>query len=208
MTRAAGPPAEVTELLRRWSNGDERALEQLMPLVYDELRRIARRQLRRETPDQALAPTALVHELYLRFVGQHRAGWQNRAQFFAVAAHLMRRVIVDHARAEHARKRGGSAVHVMLQEADPLTPAGGPDAEAHAADMLAIDAALERLAAIDVEQARIIELRFFAGMTIEETAAVLKRSPRTVKREWRLAKAWLYRELGPGATPRAPRASA
>jgi RNA polymerase sigma factor (TIGR02999 family) len=196
MNTVAARQSSITDLLLRWSDGDARALDRLMPLVYDELRRIARRQLRRESPDQALAPTALVHELYLRFVDQRRAAWQNRAHFFAVAAHLMRRVIVDHARTEHARKRGGSAVHVMLEEHD--TGALGPDdgVEARAADMLAIDAALDRLTVIDAEQARIVELRFFAGMTIEETAHVLKRSPRTVKREWRLAKAWLYRELG------------
>ena len=197
MTTHASRQASITDLLLRWSDGDHHALQQLMPLVYDELRRIARRQLRRESPDQALAPTALVHEVYLRFVDQHRAGWHNRAQFFAVAAHLMRRVIVDHARAQHAGKRGGSAVHVVLQDDDPQTLAQVPPAEAHAADMLAIDGALERLAALDADQARIIELRFFAGMTIEETALVLKRSPRTIKREWRLAKAWLHRELGP-----------
>ncbi len=187
---------EITDLLLQWGGGNEDALARLMPLVYGELRRIARTQLRRESPGQTLQPTALVHEVYLRFVDQHRAGWHNRSQFYAVAAHLMRRVIVDHARAQHAQKRGGSAIHVMLEEGGP-TPVDGLDAEAHAADMLAIDAALERLGAIDADQARIVELRFFAGMTIEETALVLKRSPRTVKREWRLAKAWLFRELGP-----------
>ena len=200
MPRVAPGPDGITDLLLAWSGGDERALSRLMPLVYAELRRIARVQLRRESPGQTIQPTALVHEVYLRFVDQQRAGWQNRAQFFAVAAQLMRRVIVDHARARQAEKRGGSAVHVALQEAHEggaRPPDAGAEA-AHAADMLAIDAALDRLTAIDADQARIIELRFFAGMTIEETAHVLKRSPRTIKREWRLAKAWLYRELGPG----------
>lgn len=198
MTQAAPDPDGITDLLLAWSAGDERALSRLMPLVYAELRRIARVQLRRESPGQTIQPTALVHEVYLRFVDQQRAGWQNRAQFFAVAAQLMRRVIVDHARARQAEKRGGSAVHVALQEADENSARSADAEAAHAADMLAIDAALDRLTAIDADQARIIELRFFAGMTIEETAHVLKRSPRTIKREWRLAKAWLFRELGPG----------
>ncbi len=188
----SGSSPGVTDLLLRWGRGDQRALAELMPIVYAELRRIARGQLRRALPGQSLAPTALVHEVYLRFVDQDRAVWQNRAQFFAVAASLMRRVIVDHARARHAEKRGGSAVHVTIDQEGEL--AG--EAPHRAADVLAIDEALERLAAVDPEQARIIELRFFAGMTIEEAAHVLKRSPRTVKREWRLARAWLYRELG------------
>lgn len=190
-------PAGVTDLLLQWSAGDARALSQLMPLVYAELRRIARAQLRREARAHAIEPTALVHEVYLRLVDQDRAGWQNRAQFYAVAAQLMRRVIVDQARARQAGKRGGSAVHVVLQDVDALAaaPEGGGDA-AHAADVLAVDQALDRLAALDPDQARVIELRFFAGMTVAETAHVLGRSPRTIKREWRLAKAWLHRELG------------
>ncbi|MEX2271838.1 MAG: sigma-70 family RNA polymerase sigma factor [Vicinamibacterales bacterium] len=196
--RVTAASAGITDLLLQWGGGDHEALSRLMPLVYAELRRIARVQLRHEARGQTIQPTALVHEVYLRFVDQQRAGWQNRAQFFAVAAQLMRRVIVDHARARQAGKRGGSAVHVVLQDADEQSATEDARAEAtHAADMLAIDAALDRLTAIDPEQARIIELRFFAGMTIEETAHVLKRSPRTVKREWRLAKAWLFRELGP-----------
>jgi len=192
----SSPSSRITDLLLRWSEGDGRALSELMPLVYDELHRMARGQLRREMRDQTLAPTALVHEVYLRFVDQNRAGWQNRAQFFAVAAHVMRRVIVDYARARLSDKRGGGAIHVALDDVGEA----GAALEGQAADMLAIDAALERLAAIDPEQARIVELRFFAGMTVEETAHVLKRSPRTVKREWRLAKAWLFRELGPART--------
>ncbi|HUF23368.1 MAG TPA: sigma-70 family RNA polymerase sigma factor [Vicinamibacterales bacterium] len=199
---APASPSGITELLLQWGEGDKRALQKLMPLVYEELRRIARDQLRREVPGQTLEPTTLVHEVYLRFVDQQRAAWHNRAQFFAVAAYLMRRVIVDHARARYAEKRGGSAVHVALQDADEqqahATSGKASSPHSRTVDMLVVDAALERLAAIDPDQARIVELRFFAGMTVEETAHVLKWSPRTVKREWRLAKAWLYRELGSG----------
>lgn len=180
---------EVTELLARWSAGDEAALEQLVPLVYEECRRLAARQLRGERRDHTLNPTALVHELYLRLADQKRATWQTRAQFFAVAARLMRRILVDHARARHAQKRGASAIFITLSTATDV-----PE-DTSAADILAIDEALERLAAIDAEQVRIIELRFFAGLTVEETAHVLERSVRTIKREWQLARAWLYREL-------------
>jgi RNA polymerase sigma factor (TIGR02999 family) len=161
----------------------------LIPLVYAECRRIAGQQLRRERQEHTLDPTALVHELYLRLVDQQRATWENRAQFFGVAAQLMRRILVDHARARRAEKRGGSAVFVSL------TAAADTGDDARIADVLAIDDALERLAAVDAEQVRIIELRFFAGLSVEETAHVIGRSPRTIKREWRLAKAWLYREL-------------
>jgi RNA polymerase sigma-70 factor (ECF subfamily) len=181
--------SDVTGLLVRWSSGDPEALQQLIPLVYAECRRIAAQQLRREQREQTLDPTALVHELYLRLVDQQRATWENRAHFFGVAAQLMRRILVDHARARHAEKRGGSAVFVSL------TAAADTGDDSRIADVLAIDDALERLAAVDAEQVRIIELRFFAGLTVEETAHVLGRSARTVKREWRLAKAWLYREL-------------
>lgn len=197
---AARSSSDVTGLLLRWSDGDAAALPQLLPLVYAELRRIAGVQLRKGPRDQTLAPTALVHELYLRLVDQRRARWQSRAQFFGVAANLMRRVIVDHGRARRAGKRGGSAVRISLDQAldEGETGMASSPAARDVADVLAIDAALERLAAIDPEQARIIELRFFAGLTVEETAHVLKRSARTVKREWRLARAWLYRELKPG----------
>ncbi len=188
--------AQVTELLVRWSDGDRAALDQLVPLVYDECRRIAARQLARERAGHTLDPTALVHELYLRLVDQRSASWANRAHFFAIAARLMRRILVDHARARGAHKRGGSAVLLSLGAA------GGEGAsDDAAADVLAIDEALERLAAFDPEQVRIVELRFFAGLTVEETAAVLGRSPRTIKREWRVARAWLHQELR-GAAPR------
>lgn len=193
MTPQDGVPSsiDVTGLLVRWSQGDPEALERLMPVIYDECRRIAAGQLRREHRDHTLDPTGLVHELYLRLVDQRRATWANRAQFFGIAARLMRRVLVDYARARHADKRGGAATFVSLSAA-----AGTPD-DSGVADVLAVDEALERLATVDPEQVRIIELRFFAGLTVEETARLVGRSPRTVKREWRVAKAWLYRELRP-----------
>jgi RNA polymerase sigma factor (TIGR02999 family) len=192
--RAGEPTEDVTALLARWSRGDSDALDALMPIIYAECRRIAARQLALERRDHSLDPTALVHELYLRLVDQRRASWENRAQFFGVAARLMRRVLVDHARARHAEKRGGDAVFVSLDAA-----ADTPD-DSQAADVLAIDEALERLAAHDPEQVQIVELRYFAGLTVEETARVVGRSSRTVKREWRLAKAWLYQELRGGAS--------
>ena len=180
---------EVTELLLRWSEGDEAALERLMPLVYAECRRIAARQMRAEREQHTLSPTALVNELYLRMVQHQRATWTNRAQFFGIAAQLMRRVLVDHARARLTQKREGGRIAVSLAAADEVaTPS-------QITDVLAVDEALQRLGRIDPDQQRIVELRFFAGLTVEETAQVIGRSPRTVKREWRLAKAWLFREL-------------
>lgn len=186
---AEAQKTDVSRLLALWSEGKAGALEQLLPLVYAELHRIAGCQIGRERREHTLNPTALVHELYLRLVDQRRATWQNRAQFFALAARLMRRVLVDHARSRRADKRGGSAMHLSLEEV------GDQPGAAAVADVLAVDEALERLAEQDADQVRIIELRFFAGLTVEETAHVLERSPRTVKREWRLAKAWLHREL-------------
>ena len=181
-------PGDITTLLGRWSDGDGSALDALVPLIYDECRRIAARQLRREREDHTLDPTALVHELYLRLVDQRQATWANRAQFFGIAAQLMRRILVDHARAKYTAKRGGSATFVSLT-------ATTDEASDSVADVLAIGEALERLAEIDPDQVRIVEMRFFAGLTVDETAHVLGRSPRTVKREWQLAKAWLFREL-------------
>lgn len=188
---------EVTALLLRWSEGDMDALERLTPLVYDECRRIAARQLRGERVEHTLSPTALVHEMYLRLVDQHRATYRNRAQFFSIAARLMRRVLVDHARARLATKRDGGRTLLSLDAASEVP------AEPAIADVIAIDEALGRLARLDPEQERIVELRYFAGLTVEETAAVVGRSPRTVKREWQLARAWLFREMqlahaGPG----------
>ena len=187
--------ADVTQLLLRWSAGDADALERLLPLVYGELRRIASNQLRHERPDHTLAPTALVHELYIRLVDQRQASVQNRAHFFGLAAQLMRRILVDHARAQQADKRGGRITRISLDEM--LEEDGDPPAAngSAASDVLAIDEALGRLAALDPDQARVVELRFFGGLTVDETARVLERSPRTVKREWRLARAWLYRAL-------------
>jgi len=161
-----------------------------MPLVYDECHRIAARQMHRERDEHTLSPTALVNELYLRLVDQRRTTWANRAHFFGIAAQLMRRVLVDHARSRLAEKRHGERLMVSL---DAAAAAAAPTP---VADVLAIDDALNRLGRIDPDQQRIVELRYFAGLTVEETAAVVGRSPRTVKREWQLAKAWLFRELG------------
>jgi RNA polymerase sigma factor (TIGR02999 family) len=181
---------DVTALLLRWSEGDQDALQDVVPLVYDECRRIAARQLRRERSEHTLNPTTLVHELYLRLVDQTRANWKNRAQFFGIAAQMMRRILVDHARTRNAKKRDA---RVLVSLSDALEAPDDPCS----ADVLAIDEALGRLARLDPDQERIVELRFFAGLTIEETAHVIGRSPRTVKREWQLAKAWLFRELHP-----------
>ena len=190
MTEATPRDAtDVTALLVQWSRGDQAALERVMPHIYDECRRIALHQLRREHRDHTLDPTGLVHEAYLRMVDQRHATWENRAQFFGVVARVMRRVLVDYARAQHAEKRGGSTVLVSLREA------AQESRDSRVVDIVAIDDALLRLAVRDPEQVRIIELRFFAGLSVEETAGVLGRSPRTIKREWRLAKAWLYRVL-------------
>ena len=178
----------VTGLLVDWGRGDSAAFERLFAIVYGELRRVARRALRHERIGHTLQPTALVNELYLRLVVHRRGTWENRAQFFAVAAQIMRRVLVDHARAQLAAKRGGSLPRLSLSEAEDV-------GSEPAFEVLAIDRALIRLAGLDPEQARIVELRFFSGLTVEETAHVLGRSPRTIKREWRLAKAWLYGQL-------------
>jgi len=180
---------DVTELLLQWSSGSEAALQRLMPFVYDECRRIAERQMRGEREEHTLSPSALVNELYLRLVDQQRTTWSNRAHFFGIAAQLMRRVLVDHARARLAEKRLGGRLVVSLEAADDVATSSP------LTDLLGIDEALQRLGQIDPDQLRIVELRFFAGLTVDETAHVLGRSPRTVKREWQLAKAWLFREL-------------
>jgi RNA polymerase sigma factor (TIGR02999 family) len=181
---------DVTQLLVNWSNGDRAALEQLTPLVYDELRRLAGRYMRRERPGQTLQSTELVHEAYLRLIDQRSVHWQNRAHFFGIAAQMIRRILVDHARSRHARKRGGTACRVTLDEGVAAAP------ERHDLDLVALDEALNSLAAIDPQQGRIVEMRFFAGLSIEETAAALNISPATVKRDWTMARAWLFRELG------------
>ena len=186
-------PQQVTQLLVEWSNGDQDALEQLTPLVYGELRRLAGRYLRKERSDHTLQPTALVHEAYIRLIDQHNVRWQNRAHFFGVAAQMIRRILVDHARGRHAAKRGAMAPKLSLDEAIAL-----PDRKEF--DLVALDDALNGLAKIDPQQARIVELRFFTGLTVEETAEVLGISPATVKRDWVTAKAWLYRDISRSAS--------
>jgi RNA polymerase sigma factor (TIGR02999 family) len=178
----------VTELLVHWSRGDQEALNKLIPLVYDELHKLARRHLRRERSDHTLQTTALVHEAYLKLIDQREANWENRVQFFAVAAQLMRRILVDYARRHRASKRGGDVYKLSLDEA--LVPFEEKDAE-----LLVLDEALDRLATIDLQQSRVVELRVFAGLTLEETAQALNISPRTVRREWSMAKAWLHRQM-------------
>jgi RNA polymerase sigma factor (TIGR02999 family) len=178
----------VTELLADWSKGDQEALNKLIPLVYDELHKLASRYLRRERPDHTLQTTAVVHEAYLKLVNQRDANFENRLHFFAVAAQIMRRILVDYARRHHASKRGGDLYKLSLDEALVTSEEKG-------ADLLALDEALERLAAIDERQSRVVELRVFAGLTLEETAQALNISPSTVRREWSMAKAWLHKEI-------------
>lgn len=183
------PGNDVTELLIRWNAGDESALDALMPVVYRELQQIAHRYLRRESPDHTLQTTALVNEAYLKLIEQRNANWQNRAHFFAVAAQAMRRILVDYARERLAGKRGGSVEKISL----------GDDAIdvsiARAEELLLLDEALKKLHAFDPARSRVVELRYFGGLSVEETAAALDISDRTVERHWRVAKAWLYREL-------------
>ena len=181
-------PNEITEQLIAWSKGDDAALEQLIPAVYQELRRMADHYLRGEDSGHSLQPTALVHEAYLRLIDQTKVEWQNRAHFFGVAAQMMRRILIDHAKAKHRVKRGGTAVKVMLDENVNFT-------QERASELLALDDALQSLARIDERKSRIVELRYFGGLTVEETAQVLGISDKTVMRDWNLAKAWLYREL-------------
>jgi len=187
-------PEPVTALLKRWRQGDSAALEKLVPLVYSELRRIAARQLRRERPNHTLQPTALVHEVYLKLVDQHRIEWQNRAQFFGIAAQLIRRILVDHVRNRRTAKRGGGTLTVALDDA-----VSEPAREN--IDLVKLDDALLSLAAKDEQQSRVVELRFFGGLSIEETAEVLRISPSTVKRDWAAAKAWLYRDMSTRFSP-------
>src|SRR6476619_1107530 len=183
-------PAEpdVTALLCRWSEGDEKAPEQLVPLVYQELRDLARRYLQRERGDHTLQPTALVHEAYLRMVDQSRIQWQNRAQFFGIAAQLMRRILVDHARAHIAEKRGGQVERISLEDAQ-ISP------EERAAELVELDAALTELAAVDLRKSRIVELRFFGGLSIDETAEAMGVNSATVRRDWTVAKTWLHHRI-------------
>ncbi len=190
-TRGFGMPqtsSNVTDLLIGWSNGDKAALDALMPVVYDELHRQASRYLRRERVGHTLQTTALIHEAYLRLIDQRNVHWQNRAHFYGIAAQLMRRILVDHARSKKRAKRGGSDVRISLTDETLKSPGQNFDIEV-------LDEALERLTAIDAQQSRIVELRFFSGLTVEETAEVLSISPATVKRDWSMAKAWLHREV-------------
>jgi RNA polymerase sigma-70 factor (ECF subfamily) len=185
-------PQNVTKLLVQWSKGDRGALEALVPLVYDELRRLARFYLKQEKQNHTLSSTALVHEAYLRLVNQKDVTWQNRAHFFGVAAQMMRRILVDHARRHGYAKRGGGAMTLALDEA-VATP------QRREVDLVALDDALDSLAKLDERQSRMVELRYFGGLSIEETSEVLGVSAPTVKREWASARAWLYREISRGS---------
>lgn len=181
---------QITALLTAWSAGRQEAFDELLPLVYDELKRVAARYMTKEARGHMLQATALVHEAYLRLIDQRRVQWRNRAHFFAVSASLMRRILVDHARARNAGKRGAGVAHVLL--VDDLAEARPP---VDGLDLLRLDDALRRLAALDPQQARIVELRYFGGLTIEETAHVAGVSSATVAREWTIAKAWLRNEM-------------
>ena len=189
-------PQEITALLLAWGNGDKAALGQLMPLVYDELRRIAHRYLGRERVGHTLQSAALVNEAYLKLIGERQMDWQNRAHFFAVAAQLMRMILVDYARTRNRDRRGGGAQRVSLEDALAV-------ADEQSADLVALDDAMKALAAFDERKSKVAELRFFGGLSVEETAEVLHISPVTVMREWRLAKAWLYRQLNRETTDEA-----
>jgi len=203
------PDNRVTQLLLDWSAGDQRAFGELLPLVYGELRRLADRQLRAERPNHTLQGTALVHEAYLRLIDQKNVSWQGHAQFIGLAAQLMRRILIDHARARRRAKRGGGVAPISLEQTGVILGAGedeNPRAEALQLaqdpdlDLAAIDQALTRLEALDPQQGRIVELRFFGGLSIEETAGVVGVSSATVKRDWVLARAWLRRELASEST--------
>jgi RNA polymerase sigma factor (TIGR02999 family) len=181
----------VTELLLAWGSGDRSALDQLVPIVHEELRRLARLQMRAERDNHTLQTTALVNEVYLKFTAQQKMDWQGRAHFFGIAARLMRRILVDHARHVGRAKRGGQALHVALDDADPSATPSPVDA----LDVFELGEALSRLEALDPQQGRVVELRYFGGMTIEETAGALRVSIDTVKRDWQVARMWLLRAL-------------
>ena len=189
------PPPDITQLLVAWGDGDAAALETLIPVVYDELRRIARRHMHGEPAGHTLQTTALVNEAYLRLIGQKDVRWHDRVHFFAIAAQQMRRILVSMARARHAAKRGGTARPVSLDESMVVS-------DEKTAELVALDDALTELSALDPRRGRVVELRYFGGLSVEETAAVLSVSPETVMRDWKRARAWLYAELnGPGSTP-------
>jgi RNA polymerase sigma-70 factor, ECF subfamily len=181
-------PGEVTKLLLDWGNGNKAALDRLTPLVHEELHRLAHRHMRLERPNHTLQTSALVNEAYVRLVDQRNLHWKNRAHFFSIASTIMRRILVDLARAHYRAKRGGGAVQVSLDEAAIVS-------RERAAELIALDEALTRFAAIDERKSKVVELRFFGGMSVEETAEALRLSPITIKREWSAAKAWLYREI-------------
>jgi RNA polymerase sigma-70 factor (ECF subfamily) len=178
----------LTGLLIEWRQGDKAALDKLTPLVYDEMRRLAHRYVRRERDGHTLQTTALVNEVYLRLAGQQNVEWQDRAHFFGVIAQVMRHILIDHARARHYAKRGGTAEHVPLEDADLMSAQ-------RAAELVALDEALDELARLDRRKSRVVELRYFGGLSLEETAEVLEISVMTVRRDWRAAKAWLFRRM-------------
>jgi len=190
MADATSPPP-VTELLVAWGQGDESALARLMPLVQDELHRLARREMRGERPGHTLQTTALVNEAYLRLIDARRVRWQDRAHFFALSARIMRRILVDHARSRNFIKRGAGTRHVSLDEALIVSQERGPD-------LVALDDALQALAKVDARKSQVVELRFFGGLSVEEAAEALRVSSQTIVRDWHLAKVWLLRELGDG----------
>jgi RNA polymerase sigma factor (TIGR02999 family) len=190
------PQPLLTTLLRQWTDGDPEAVNRVVPLLYQELRSIAARELRRERSEHTLQATALVSEAYLRLREVHGVRWQNRSQFLGFAAHLIRRILVEHARRKGSAKRGGGGLRVSLTEAQDIGLSRGPD-------LVALDLALEALGTLDPRKASVVELRFFGGLSVEETATVLELSPETVGREWRRAKAWLFEELAGGEVHRA-----
>jgi RNA polymerase sigma factor (TIGR02999 family) len=185
---------EITRLLQEWTTGDKQALERLMPLVYNELHRLAHRYMAREEPGQNLQTTALVHEVYLRLVDVENVDWQNRTHFYSLCARLMRRILVDFARSRNYQKRGGQIPHIQLEEAATVSAVIG-------SEILSVDEALQHLAEVDPRKSDVVELRFFGGLTVQETAAALQVSEETVMRDWRLAKAWLLRELSNEKSP-------
>ena len=194
MSEEQSSAVDITQLLQDWQRGDRQALDRLMPLVYDELHLIATRHLARERRERTLQTTALVNEAYMKLVAQRKVDWQNRSHFFALAARLMRRIILDDARRRQREKRGGDAVLVPIDDVEISTPSRAVDA----VDVLELDRALTDLEAIDADQSRIVELRFYGGLTIEETAEVMGVSIATIKREWAMAKGWLFRALTSG----------
>ena len=189
----AAIPEEITGLLLQWKQGDKDALDRLIQLVYPELRRLARQYMRREGPEHTLQTSALINEAYLRLVGQQQTEWNNRSHFYAVASQVMRHILVDHARRYQFTKHGAGAEHVPLDEA-------GVVSQKRASEFVALDDALTRLAVIDARKSQIVEMKFFSGLTVNEIAEVLELSPITIKREWRLARAWLHLEISPGGT--------